>query len=167
MVDVRGELALRREPRTEGGLLAERGGDQLERDGPVEREIGGAVHDRHASPPRQRVDPVAGEDRADGELAERLRGEGGEPGAEPRVEVRPPGGRRANSGDELGVRRLLQHIAAGTGGDRRRAACGSSSIVTTTTRRGRVVVAQLADRRDRVAARHVEIDDDHAWVHAA
>jgi hypothetical protein len=46
------------------GLEGVVGRDQLERDGAPERELGGAVDDAHAAPPRHRVEAIAREDRA-------------------------------------------------------------------------------------------------------
>ena len=65
MVDRRGQLRLPQEALTERLVLGEAGSQQLERNPPFEPQILGQVHDAHASPAEQRVDPVTGELGAD------------------------------------------------------------------------------------------------------
>ena len=65
MVDRRGELRLAQEPVTERLVLGEAGGEQLERDPPLEPQVLGQVDDAHPAEAEQRLDPVAGELGAD------------------------------------------------------------------------------------------------------
>ncbi len=65
MVDRRGQLRLAEEAVTERFVLGEAGGQQLERNSPLEPQILGQVDDAHAAPAQQRLDPVAGELGAD------------------------------------------------------------------------------------------------------
>ena len=52
---------LAQEALAEGAIIRELGRDQLQRDVPVERELGCAVDDPHAAAPDDTVDPVAGQ----------------------------------------------------------------------------------------------------------
>ncbi len=61
VVDRRGQLRLVQEAITERLVLGEVGGEELERNPPLERQILGQVDDAHAAPAEQRLDPVAGE----------------------------------------------------------------------------------------------------------
>ena len=49
VVDRRGELRLAQEALAEALVLGQLGGDQLQRDGPLERQVGGAVDHAHAA----------------------------------------------------------------------------------------------------------------------
>ena len=65
MVDRRGQLRLAQEAVAERLVLGEAGGQQLERNPPLEPQILGQVDDAHASPAEQRLDPVTGKLGAD------------------------------------------------------------------------------------------------------
>ena len=61
VVDRRRDLRLAQEAAPDRRVLHERGGDDLQRDLAVERELRRPVHDPHAAATRDRLDPVAGE----------------------------------------------------------------------------------------------------------
>jgi hypothetical protein len=61
MVDRGGEPRLAQEALPERRVPGELRSDQLQRDRPVEGELGGAEHDAHPAPTEDAVDPVAGE----------------------------------------------------------------------------------------------------------
>src|SRR5262245_32163101 len=65
MVDRRGELRFLQKADAERLVLGELDGQQLERDLPLEPQILREVDDAHAAETQQRLDPVAGELRAD------------------------------------------------------------------------------------------------------
>ena len=65
MVDRRGQLRLVQEAVTERFVHGEAGGQQLQRDAPLEPQILGQVDDAHATPAQQGLDPIAGELGAD------------------------------------------------------------------------------------------------------
>ena len=67
MVDRGGDLPLALEALAEGDVGRVRGGDELQRDRPAQRELGGAEHDAHAAAAGDLVDPVSGELRTWGE----------------------------------------------------------------------------------------------------
>ena len=68
VVERRGDLRLALEALAELGVLGQLGGDQLERDRAVQREVDGAVDDAHAAAAGHRLDPVAADHRTDLEL---------------------------------------------------------------------------------------------------
>ena len=105
--------ALALEAGAEDRVARERGREHLQRDRAVERQVGGPVDDAHPAAPGDRVDAVAGEGRADGQLvAAGIGRDGGEAGAERGVDVGAAGGGGAHRVDELVVRGLLEHEAA-------------------------------------------------------
>ena len=53
------ELALAAKARAEDRVLAEVRLEDLQRDGPVERQLRGLVDDAHPAPPEDRLDPVS------------------------------------------------------------------------------------------------------------
>ena len=61
VVDRRGQPRLAQEPLSERVVAGELGCDQLQRDRPVERELGRAVDDAHPAAADDAFDPVAGE----------------------------------------------------------------------------------------------------------
>ena len=61
MVDRRRQLRLAQEAVAERLVLGETGGEQLERNPPLEPQVLGEVDDAHAAQAEQRLDPVAGE----------------------------------------------------------------------------------------------------------
>jgi hypothetical protein len=65
MVDRRGQLGLAQKAVTERFVLGEAGSQHLERNFALEPEILGQVHDAHAAPAQQRLDPITGELGAD------------------------------------------------------------------------------------------------------
>ena len=71
VVEPRGEPRLAQEALAEPLALGELAGDHLQRHRPFEAEVGGAVDDAHPAAGDQRVDPVAGDGRADGEVCHR------------------------------------------------------------------------------------------------
>ena len=83
MVERRGEPALALEARAEHRIRGERRRDELERHGPVEGQVGGAIDDPHPAPACHGVDPMAGERGADAELLRLVSHQGGraEPGS--------------------------------------------------------------------------------------
>ena len=86
---------------------------------------------------------------------------GGDPRAEPRVEVGRPPAARADGLDELGVRGLLEHVAAAPACSASRANAGSSCIVSTTTRVSGDGSRNIGDRVEARRARHVEVEHEH------
>ena len=62
MVDRRGGAALRFEAGAEHRVERRVRRDQLQRDGPLQREVGGAEDHAHPAPARDRLDPMPGED---------------------------------------------------------------------------------------------------------
>ena len=56
------------EPLAEPGVAGQLGGDHLQRDHVVERQVGRPVDDSHPSPTGDPVDAMAGEDGAFGKL---------------------------------------------------------------------------------------------------
>jgi len=56
---------LAQEALAEGAIVRELGRDQLQRDGPVERELGRSVDHPHAAATDDTVDPIAGQLRSD------------------------------------------------------------------------------------------------------
>ena len=65
MVDRRGQLRLAQEAVTKRFVSGQAGGQQLQRDLPLEPQILGQVDDAHAAEAQQRLDPIAGELGAD------------------------------------------------------------------------------------------------------
>jgi hypothetical protein len=65
MVDRRSEFRLTEESITERVVLGKTGGEELERNPPLEPQILGKVDDAHAAPAEKRLDPIAGELGAD------------------------------------------------------------------------------------------------------
>jgi hypothetical protein len=61
MVDRRRHARLALEALAEPRVARPVGRDQLDGDGPAERELRGAVDDPHAAPPRDRLDATAGD----------------------------------------------------------------------------------------------------------
>ena len=69
MVDRSRELGFLQEPAARGRILEQLGSDDLQCNGPVEVELRGSVHDAHAAAPHHRLDAMAGEYRADRQVA--------------------------------------------------------------------------------------------------
>ncbi len=61
VVDGGREPRLAEEPLPERVVPGELGSDELQRDRPVERQLGRSVHDSHSTPSNDAFDPVAGE----------------------------------------------------------------------------------------------------------
>ena len=61
MIERGSKARLAQEALAERAIVRELGRDQLQRDGPVERELGRPVDDPHAAAADDTVDPVAGE----------------------------------------------------------------------------------------------------------
>ncbi len=68
VVEAGGKPRLAQEAVAEGLVAGELAGDHLQRHRPVERQVGRPVDDPHPATRDQRVEPVAGEGRADGRV---------------------------------------------------------------------------------------------------
>jgi hypothetical protein len=69
VVDRRGDLRLAHETAPDRGVLHQRGRDDLQRDGPVERELHRPVDDAHPAPAGDRLDAMPGEQASRRQLA--------------------------------------------------------------------------------------------------
>src|SRR5687768_11856292 len=68
MLDRGGHPGLPFESRPEARVGRPLGGDELQRDGPVEPELGGSIDDTHAAAPGYGFDAAAGESRVEGQI---------------------------------------------------------------------------------------------------
>ena len=68
MFDRRGHPGLPFEPRAEARVCRPLGGDELQRDGSVEPELGGSIDDTHPATPGYGFDATAGESRVQDQI---------------------------------------------------------------------------------------------------
>ena len=159
MLERGGDPALALEAGAELVVPGEARRDQLQRDPAIERQIGRAIHDAHATAAGDGLDAMTGELRAHPELGGRSRGEAA---AEARADVAPAAGHRPDRVDEVVLGSLLEHVPTRAGGER---AAGEERIALHREHDDGDVRRDLEkarDRRKRRLAGHVEVQHQHA-----